>query len=55
MKQNITITLDAATHKFLIEEAKRRKMSMKKLGEEYFDLMVERLLEKKNSKSEITL
>jgi len=54
MKQNITITLDAATHKFLKAEAKR-KISMKKLGEEYFDLMVERLLENKNSKSEITL
>lgn len=51
MKQNITITLDAEAHKMLKEQAKARNMSMKKLGEEYFEIMVERLLEERKRKN----
>jgi len=40
MKQRITLSIDEETRIFLKEEAKRRNISVKKLGEEYFYLMM---------------
>jgi hypothetical protein len=40
MKQKITLTIDKETHQFLKEEAKRRNVTIKQVGEEYFYLMV---------------
>jgi hypothetical protein len=41
MKQKITLTLSAETHKMLKAEAKRRNMTLKKLGEEYFYKLID--------------
>jgi hypothetical protein len=48
MKENITLTIDAKTHEILKDEAKRRKITMKQLGEEYFYKMVAKIEEEKN-------
>lgn len=47
MKKNITLTIDEETKSFLKEEAERRNISIKQVGEEYFLLMVEKLKEKR--------
>ncbi|MDB4926322.1 hypothetical protein [Mucilaginibacter sp.] len=49
MKQNITLTIDDETKSLLKEEAKRRGVSIKQVGEEYFQLMVTLLQAKKQN------
>jgi hypothetical protein len=43
MKQKITLTLETETHKMLKDEAKRRNMTLKKLGEEYFYRLIDKI------------
>jgi hypothetical protein len=43
MKQNITLSIDEETKDFLKKEAQRRNISVKKVGEEYFELLVRKL------------
>jgi hypothetical protein len=49
MEKKITLTIDVRTKNFLKEEAKRRNMTMKKVGEEYFYKIVEELLAKEKN------
>jgi hypothetical protein len=51
IKQNITLSIDEETKNILKEEAKRRNMSIKKVGEEYFHLMIELEMAKRQRKA----
>ncbi|MFI5139165.1 MAG: hypothetical protein ACHQIM_15185 [Sphingobacteriales bacterium] len=44
MKQKITLTLDAETHKQLKDEANRRNITLKQLGEEYFYKITDKII-----------
>jgi hypothetical protein len=43
MTEKITITISKETHAKLKAEAKRRNITIKKLGEEYFNLLIAKI------------